>query len=58
VLEGRLASLTDQLEAERQARVKAQGELKRTCAELEALEQVLRLREAPQGKRTGYSGRL
>lgn len=58
VLEKKLTKLTDQLETERTARVKAQEELKRTCAELEALEQVLKLREPAEKKRTGYAGRL
>lgn len=58
VLEKKLTTLTERLEAERQARIKAQQELKRTCSELEALETVLRLRDAPEKKKTGYAGRL
>jgi hypothetical protein len=51
-LNGRLERLVAELGKERDARLRAQEELRRTCAELEALEKVLHLRPPAQKKRT------
>ena len=51
-LNGRLLKLTVELDRERSARIHAQEQLKRTCAELEALETVLHLRPAVAKIRT------